>query len=302
MNTYSGGTTLKSGKLTLANGSSLGVGALTVESGQVALKDGFISTNNFVQSLAGSSSTLMGNGTFANINVNVGQLTIDGNMVATNATQVNGLLFVNGKLTSNITVGSSGKLGGSGNLVGTLNVNGILSPGNSPAILTVTGDVHQNTGSTLEIDIDGATAGTGAGHYDQVNASGTYNIAASNTTLDAKLRGITGSANNNFVPTLGQSFDVVKANSVVGTFTNYTQPTTGLATGTRLDIGYTPNSVRLYVTPQSYLTVADTNNATGAAKFLDDVLQVRDTNLAALIGTTDLANLYNALLPANTSN
>ncbi|MBL0230881.1 MAG: autotransporter-associated beta strand repeat-containing protein [Moraxellaceae bacterium] len=299
VNTYSGGTTLKSGKLTLANGSSLGVGALTVESGQVALKDGFISTNNFVQSLAGSSSTLMGNGTFANINVNVGQLTIDGNMVATNATQVNGLLFVNGKLTSNITVGSSGKLGGSGNLVGTLNVNGILSPGNSPAILTVTGDVHQNTGSTLEIDIDGATAGTGAGHYDQVNASGTYNIAASNTTLDAKLRGITGSANNNFVPTLGQSFDVVKANSVVGTFTNYTQPTTGLATGTRLDIGYTPNSVRLYVTPQSYLTVADTNNATGAAKFLDDVLQVRDTNLAALIGTTDLANLYNALLPAS---
>ncbi len=50
--------------------------------------------------------------------------------------------------------------------------------------------------------------------------SGTYNIAAANTTLDAKLRGITGSANNNFVPTLGQSFDVVKANSVVGTFAN----------------------------------------------------------------------------------
>ncbi|MBK6756107.1 MAG: autotransporter-associated beta strand repeat-containing protein [Moraxellaceae bacterium] len=38
VNTYSGGTTLKSGKLTLANGSSLGFGALTVKSGQVALK------------------------------------------------------------------------------------------------------------------------------------------------------------------------------------------------------------------------------------------------------------------------
>ncbi|MBK6756108.1 MAG: hypothetical protein IPG70_00015 [Moraxellaceae bacterium] len=99
----------------------------------------------------------MGNGTFANVNVSAGQLTIDGNIIATNASQVDGLLLVNGKLTSNITVGSSGKLGGSGNLVGTLNVNGILSPGNSPAILTVTGDVHQNTGSTLEIEIDGVT-------------------------------------------------------------------------------------------------------------------------------------------------
>jgi uncharacterized protein YhjY with autotransporter beta-barrel domain len=57
--------------------------------------------------------------------------------------------------------------------------------------------------------------------------------------------------------------------------------------------------VRLYVTPQSYLTVAGVNNATGAAKFLDDVLQVRDTAPASLIGTSDLANLYNALLPAN---
>ncbi|MCP5174047.1 MAG: autotransporter-associated beta strand repeat-containing protein [Moraxellaceae bacterium] len=297
VNTYSGGTTLKSGTLTLANGSSLGVGALTVEAGQVALADGFISTNDFVQNLANSNSSLIGNGTFSNVNVLAGQLNIDGNIIATNATQVNGLLFVNGKLTSNITVGSSGKLGGAGSLVGNLVVNGTLSPGNSPAILNVTGDVNQNTGSTLEIDIDGATAGTGAGHYDQVNATGTYNIAATGTTLDAKLRGITGSATNTFVPTLGQSFEVVKANAVVGTFATYKAPTSGLAAGTRLDIGYTPNSVRLYVTPQSYSTVANANNATGAAKFLDDVLQVRD-NPSALIGNSDLAQLYNALLPS----
>ncbi len=298
VNTYSGGTTLKSGTLTLANGSSLGVGALTVEAGQVALADGFVSASNFVQNLANSSSSLIGNGTFANVNVLAGQLNIDGNIIATNATQVNGLLFVNGKLTSNITVGTSGKLGGSGSLVGNLVVNGTLSPGNSPAILNVTGDVNQNAGSTLEIDIDGATAGTGAGHYDQVNATGTYNIAAAGTTLDAKLRGITGSATNSFVPTLGQSFEVVKANAVVGTFATYKAPTSGLAAGTRLDIGYTPNSVRLYVTPQSYSTVANANNATGAAKFLDDVLQVRDTNPSALIGSSDLAQLYNALLPS----
>ena len=302
-NTYSGGTVLESGTLTLANGSSLGLGALTVKAGQVALKDGFVSTSNFIQNSANSDSMLLGNGTFANVNVSAGQLTIDGNIIATNASQVDGVLLVNGKLTGPITVGSSGKLGGSGTLVGLLNVNGILAPGNSPAILTVTGDVNQNVGSTLEIELDGATAGTGAGYHDQLNILGTYNIAATNTTLEAKLRGITGDATNTFVPTLGQSFDVVKANSVVGTFAKYQVlegTKDGLVAGTRLDIGYTPNSVRLYVTPQSYLTVAGVDNATGAAKFLDEVLQVRDTNPAALIGTSDLAKLYNALLPATT--
>ena len=298
VNTYSGGTTLASGTLTLANGSSLGSGALTVQSGQVALKDGFVSTNNFSQN--GASSSLTGNGTFANINVTTGQLTIANNVKTTNQTQITGgTLLVNGQLTSPITVGSSGRLGGSGTVIGNVNVNGTLSPGNSPATLNVTGDVNQNTGSNLQIEIDGATLGTGAGHYDQVSVSGVYNISTTNTTLEAKLRGITGAANNNFVPTLGQSFEVVKANAVNGTFANYIAPTTGLAAGTRLDIGYTSNSVRLYVTPTSFTSVSGIENATGAAKFLDDVLAVRDTSPQDLLGTSDLALLYKALLPAN---
>ncbi len=228
-------------------------------------------------------------------------MTIANNITATNQTQITGGgLLVNGQLTSPmITVGSAGRLGGSGTVIGNVNVNGTLSPGNSPATLTVTGDVNQNTGSRLEIEIDGVTLGTGAGHYDQVNASGSYNISATNTTLEAKLRGITGSANNTFVPALGQSFDVVKANAVNGTFANYIAPTTGLAAGTRLDIGYTSNSVRLYVTPTSFTSVAGIENATGAAKFLDQVLAVRDTSPQDLLGTSDLALLYNALLPAN---
>ena len=298
VNTYSGGTTLASGTLTLANDSSLGSGTLTVQSGQVALKDGFVSTNNFNQD--GVSSSLTGNGTFANINVSTGQLTIANTLIATGQTQITGgSLLVNGQLTSPITVGSSGRLGGSGTVIGNVNVNGTLSPGNSPATLTVTGDVNQNTGSRLQIEIDGATLGTGAGHYDQVNVSGVYNISTTNTTLEANLRGITGAANNNFVPTLGQSFEVVKANAVNGTFANYIAPTTGLAAGTRLDIGYTSNSVRLYVTPTSFTSVSGIENATGAAKFLDDVLAVRETSPQDLLGTSDLALLYKALLPAN---
>ncbi len=105
VNTYSGGTTLESGTLTLANDSSLGSGTLTVQSGQVALKDGFVSTNNFNQD--GVSSSLTGNGTFANINVSTGQLTIANTTIATGQTQITGgSLLVNGQLTSPITVGS----------------------------------------------------------------------------------------------------------------------------------------------------------------------------------------------------
>ncbi|HMY81524.1 MAG TPA: autotransporter outer membrane beta-barrel domain-containing protein, partial [Agitococcus sp.] len=179
-----------------------------------------------------------------------------------------------------------------GTITGNVAVNGLLSPGNSPAILTINGDVDQKEGSSLLVEIDGATAGSGAGHHDQVVSSGNYNIAASNTVLEAKLRGITGDATNSFVPSIGQSFDVVKAKAVNGAFATYKQPTEGLAAGTRLDIGYTANSIRLYVTPVTYTSVASGENATGAAKFLDNVLVLKDTDI-------EVAQIYNAILPAN---
>lgn len=94
------------------------------------------------------------------------------------------------------------------------------------------------------------------------------------------------------MPSIGQSFDVVKAKAVNGAFATYKQPTEGLAAGTRLDIGYTANSIRLYVTPVTYTSVASGENATGAAKFLDNVLVLKDTDI-------EVAQIYNAILPAN---
>ncbi|MFO1373188.1 MAG: autotransporter-associated beta strand repeat-containing protein [Agitococcus sp.] len=310
-NTYSGGTTLEAGTLTLANSKSIGTGNLVVKSGQVVLKDGFVSTQALIQN-AESSSDITGKGTFSNAEVNSGMLTINGDITTTTNTTIknnstlfvngslsslntiidNGTLFINGSLTSPITVGSRAKLAGRGTITGNVAVNGLLSPGNSPAILTINGDVDQKEGSSLLVEIDGATAGSGAGHHDQVVSSGNYNIAASNTVLEAKLRGITGDATNSFVPSIGQSFDVVKAKAVNGAFATYKQPTEGLAAGTRLDIGYTANSIRLYVTPVTYTSVASGENATGAAKFLDNVLVLKDTDI-------EVAQIYNAILPAN---
>jgi len=283
-NSYSGGTTLKLGKLILGHKDSLGSGQLTVESGEVQLKQGFIGTN-LVQDTANKSTVITGEGAFSKTTVN------------------NGTLLVDGILTTPITVGANGKLGGSGTIIGNITVNGTLSPGNSPAILDVQGNVTQGASSTLEVDIDGVTAGDGAGHYDQLNITGNY-VIESGATLVAKLRNITGSATNTFMPVLGQSFEVVKANSVNGIFAKYQQlegTKDGLSADTVLRVGYTTNSVLLYVTPKSYSSIATGENRQGAGLFLDDILKAVDKDPTLLAGSTDVAKFYRALVPANTA-
>jgi autotransporter-associated beta strand protein len=278
-NTYSGGTILKSGTLTVATDSNLGIGNLQVLGGTLALKDGFSSSKTLTQDSI-NDIVIAGSSQFGNTVVN------------------NGALVVNGTLTSPITIGVGGTLRGSGKVIGNTTVQGMLSPGNSPGILTVTGNLTQASTATLSVDIDGGTAGTGAGKHDQVIVSNTFKADGS---LVAKLRGITGDASNSFTPSIGQSFEVVKANAVQGVFASYSGPTTatGLAAGTRLDVGYTPTSVVLYVTPESYSSVVSGGNRGGVARFLDETLKVARATPNALVGTTDLAKLYQALIPAN---
>ena len=287
VNTYSGGTTLDAGTLVLSNGSSLGLGGLTVKSGQVKLQDGFVSIQTLRQNSLNTNTVITGNGKFANTIVE------------------EGLLLIDGVLTSPITVGSKGVLGGSGTIVGNLDVFGVLSPGKSPATMIVQGNATQHTGSTLAIDIDGATSVTSPtdvkGHYDQVNVTGTYTIQ-DGATLIAKLRGITGEANNTFVPSIGQSFEVVKANSINGIFAKYQQlegVKDGLSADSILRVGYTPNSVLLYVTPKSYSSIANSSNTQGTGLFLDQILKVVDQDPSLLAGSTDVAKFYRALIPAN---
>jgi hypothetical protein len=254
---------------------------LFVQGGTLSLKDGFKSTKTLTQDSV-NDIVITGNGAFGNTLVN------------------SGALVVNGTLSSPISVGIGGTLRGSGKVIGNTTVAGMLSPGNSPGILTVTGNLTQQSTATLSVDIDGAEAGTGAGKHDQVQVSNTF---TADGALVARLRGITGAATNTFIPSIGQSFEVVKANSVQGIFASYTAPTTGLAAGTRLDVGYTPTSVLLYVRPESYSAVVGGKNQTGAAKFLDDAINAKLANAAGLAelaaGKTDIAKLYQALLPVN---
>ena len=101
---------------------------------------------------------------------------------------------------------------------------------------------------------------------------------------------------NAFTPTVGQSFEVVKANSVNGVFASYKKPEAGVAAGTRLELAYTPTTVLLYVTPEKYAAVVSGTNRSNVASILDNQ---RPENLNATTTTADVAKLYNALIPAN---
>jgi fibronectin-binding autotransporter adhesin len=82
-----------------------------------------------------------------------------------------GSLLVNGDqsgATGAVTVASGATLGGSGTLGGGVTVNGILSPGNSPGVLTVP-LLSLGAASTSLFEINGTTRGA---EYDGVNISG----------------------------------------------------------------------------------------------------------------------------------
>lgn len=131
-----------------------------------------------------------------------------------------GKLVVNGNISSSITttVSSTGTLGGSGT-VGTLVVQagGTLSPGNSPGTLN-TGTLELQSGSTLGIEINGTTPGSG---YDQLNLTGSATLAG---LLSVSL-GFTPTNGNLFFILMNDSTDAVN-----GTFS-------GLADGSEFNVG-----------------------------------------------------------------
>jgi fibronectin-binding autotransporter adhesin len=99
-----------------------------------------------------------------------GTLALTGTSTYAGATDViAGTLLINGDLSATaVTVGSGASVGGSGYVDGSIIVQsgGVLSPGNSPGLLT-TGALILDPGSTSLFEIAGSTRGSG---YDAVDA------------------------------------------------------------------------------------------------------------------------------------
>lgn len=159
---------------------------------------------------------------------------LSGSLGYTGATAVNaGTLIVDGVSysASNYTVASGARLGGSGIITGSVTINGtgVLAPGSSPGQLR-TGNLTISSGSDLEIELNGTTAGSG---YDQVDVVGTVSINGAD--LIASLGG-------GYSPTIGDKLFIINndgVDAVTGTFAGLGEGATVNISGVPFTISYT---------------------------------------------------------------
>ena len=155
-----------------------------------------------------------------------------------------------------VTVSGTGTLAGGnaagtqGSVLGALTVNtgGVVAPGNGgTGILTVNGNTVFNSGAKLQIEINGAVAGSG---YDQVKANGSVNLGGATLSLGGSL-----------VPAVGQAFTIVADDGidpVSGTFNGLAEGAVLLFNGIPLAITYAGGSGNdVVLTPLRVTTTAD---------------------------------------------
>jgi outer membrane autotransporter protein len=194
-----------------------------------------------------------------------------------------GTLRLEGNLGNTaVTIANGATLGGSGTLGGTLIVQsgGLLSPGSSPGILTV-GALTLLPGSTTLFEIEGLTPGT---QHDQIQVLG-----------HAALAGTAQILFNNFTPSDGDTFTLIQAGSLTGTYDNVTS---NLGAIFALDTTYSPTTFQLAirVTQLDYTTFALTPNQFNVAANLDTFSRLGSMpELITLLNGLDAANLSNAL-------
>jgi hypothetical protein len=126
-----------------------------------------------------------------------------------------------------------GRLQGTGTATGTVSIVGAtVEPGLSAGILTVVGTYSHSTDATLLVELGGRVAGS---EHDRLDVEGEAILGG---TLDVVLT-------DGFVPSLGDSFVVLQASSVQGTFAVVNTPT--LPGGEGWTVTYTDTAVTLTV-------------------------------------------------------
>ncbi len=265
--TVTGLVTSNSGTFTIGSGANLTAGGLNVTGGTIAADSGTSTIASSVNYTSGSSSTfagvIAGTGNTLTMNAAATTLTLSGVSTYTGATNVTaGSLVVNGSISNSVltTVSSGATIAGSGT-VGAITVQsgGFINPGNSPGILD-TGDYTQVGLYTAEIE--GLTAGNLAGNHDQINVTGTVNIAGGSlSTLFSTFTPVNG---NMIFILLNDGTD-----AITGTYTGLAQGAVAATySGFDWQISYTADS------------------GTGAFLGGNDIalMAVPEPNVAALLG------------------
>ena len=179
--------TINAGTLEIGGAGRLNVGNYS----QAITNDGTFKYNSSAdQTLSGVIS-----GSGALTQSGAGTLTLSGANTYTGATTVSaGILLINnttgsGTGTGAVTVASGASLGGSGTISGatTIQSGGFLAPGNSPGILTFSGDLTLASGSFTNMEITGSTRGT---DYDGIDVDGALTYGGTLTLTSNTLIGV----------------------------------------------------------------------------------------------------------------
>jgi hypothetical protein len=152
----------------------------------------------------------------ANALTNSGDVVVDGAGSAINTNgdyvQAAGTTRVNGSLSSatGLVDIQAGLLAGTGTIDANVSSLGQVAPGDDgTGTLTISGDYLQDSTATLSIEIGGPTFGN-----DLLSVDGDATLGG---TLDVSLFG-------GFEPTLGQSFDILLADAILGDFDGFNLP------------------------------------------------------------------------------
>ena len=146
--------------------------------------------------------------------IGTGTLVLSGANTYANGTTVNGgVLQVDNTTGSGtgsgpVTVNSGGKLSGTGTIAGNVINNGIVSPGDLPGTLHVSGNFFQNPAGTFEFEIASLFS------FDQLAVAGTASLSG---TLDVSLDGYTAHA--------GDIFTILTSSGLIGDFATFDLPT-----------------------------------------------------------------------------
>ena len=294
-NTFTGSTTVNAGTLSIASDANLGAGALNLANGTTLQITGSTTIDNALALTgvatinAGAAATLSGviSGSGSLTKSGSGSLTLSAsNTNLGNTTVAAGTLVVDGSTNNATTVASGATLAGSGTLGGDVIVQsgGTLSPGGAGvATLTVNGNLTLASGSTLALDINGATAGTG---YDRVVVNGTVDVS-----------GAALAVTHGYAAGSGDSYTVIvndAADAVTGTFSGVSEGSKFNAAdnGTELTtsyIGGSGNDLSLTAPIAPTVTSVSSSTANGTYKIGDVItVSVRFDSAVNVTGTPTL--------------
>ena len=178
-----------------------------------------------------------------------------------------GRLIINGTTQGTCLINPGGILAGNGTIGSTTN-SGRVAPGNSIGILTIAGNYIQNSGSVLEMEIDGA------GNSDLLNVTGSATIQPGSTLEIVPLRG---------AYTSGSLYTLMTAASVTGEFGQVTSTNSRISPS----LIYNSDSIQLLVNTVSFADLVHSTNGNAIARAFDAADPAPGSDLEQVIAALD---------------